>query len=101
MGKPIKQADLAKMIGNHYAVVEFEIEFKAASNGTNCAVMVNKKQAVAGVSYDKKANAASPSKDECGKIADVAHNAAVAAYNSDHADKTVPKKLSADTIRGS
>ena len=101
MGQPIKQADLVKVIGNHYEVVEFELEFKAASNGTNCAVLINKKQAVAGLSYDKSSKAASPSKEESAKIADLAHTIAAAAYASDHADKKVPKKISGETIRGS
>jgi hypothetical protein len=100
MGKPIKQSDMVKTIGNHYAVVEFEIEFSAASNGTNCTIMVNKKQAVAGVSFDKKTKSATPSKDECAKVADLAHTVAAAEYNKNHADKTVPKKISADTLRG-
>lgn len=101
MGKPIKQADMVKTIGKHYGVVEFELEFKGASNGTNCAILVNKKQAVAGVSFDKKSKSATPSKEECAKVADLAHTVAAAVYNSDHADKKVPKKISADSLRGS
>ena len=101
MGKPIKSSAMVKTIGNHYEVVEFEITYKAASNGTNCAIMVNGKQAAAGVSYDKKSGEAQPSKDECAKVADLAHTAAANAYAAHHPEKTLPKKLSADTIRGS
>ncbi len=101
MGKPIKSSEMVKLIGNHYEVVEFEITFKPATNGTNCAIMVNGKQAAAGVSYDKKSGSAQPSKDECARVADLAHTAAANAYAAHHADKTLPKKLSADTIRGS
>lgn len=101
MGKPIKQAEMVRAIGDHYKLVEFELLFKPASNGTNCSIMVNKKQAVAGVSFDKKSKSATPSKDECAKVADLAHAIAAAVYNSDHADKKVPKKISADSLRGS
>ena len=101
MGKPIKRDAMVQLIGKHYEVVEFEIAFKAATNGTNCAIVVNGKQAAAGVSYDKKSGTAQPSKDECAKVADLAHTAAANAYAAHHPEKTLPKKLSADTIRGS
>jgi len=98
MGHPIKHSALVKMIGEHYTVVEFEVKYEE-TKGSTCVVKINGKQAAAGVSYNKSKGEITPDRDQCGGIADKAHEIAAHAYASDHADKTLPKKLSADTIR--
>lgn len=101
MGKPIKQADMVQLIGQHYEVVEFDLLFKPATNGTNCAIMINGRQAVAGVAYDKGKKTAQPSKDECALVSTLAHTIAQHEYDHNHPDRTLPKKLTGEQIRGS
>lgn len=99
MGKPMKAADLAGTLANHYPGVEFNVSFDE-TKGSTCKVMINKKQAVAGQNFKNKPQA-QLSKDACNDIAEEAHKIAAAKYNSDYPEKTVPKKISGGGIYGS
>ena len=101
MGKPIKHSDLVQLIGQHYAIVEFEVKYEH-TKGSTCVVKINKQQAAAGVSYNEQKQEITPDKNQAGGIAKKAHDLAVHAYaaSTEHAADPVPKQLSAETIRG-
>lgn len=100
MGKPIKHSALVQLIGQHYAIVEFEVKYEH-TKGSTCVVKINGKQAAAGVSYNEQKKEITPDRNQAGDIAKKAHELAVHAYaaSTEHAADPVPKQLSADTIR--
>lgn len=92
MGKPKATKDFTRALTDHYGVA-LTVTTKATKGSTG-AVLINNTQAVAGVSLDK---GMSPSKSQCGDIADQAETQAEKLY-SEEQKKKKPKKMSGGDI---
>lgn len=92
MGKPKAAKDFTKSLTDHYGVT-LTVSTKVTKGSTG-AVLINGTQAVAGVSCDK---GMSPSKSQCGDIADEAETQAKKLY-TDEQKKNPPKKMSGGDV---
>ena len=93
MGKPKALKNFTKELTDHYGVT-LTVATKS-TKGSTAAVTINGTQAVAGVSFDK--GLLSPSKSQCGEMADTADSEAKKLY-SDEQKKKPPKKISGGDI---
>jgi len=84
MGKPKKIKDFTDELTEHYGVA-LTVTAEKSGAGNNCTVKINTTQACAGVSCEvngKVVEKISPSKTQCGDMAKVAEEKALALHST-------------------